>query len=47
MLKAFKYIAKGVAIIAHKLALLEKENAKLQAANKAATHHKSYKKKRI
>ena len=45
ILKAFKYIAKGVAIIAHRLALLKKENTKLWAANKAAIHYKSYKKK--
>ena len=47
MLKAFRHIAKGAAIIAHRLALLEKKNTKLQAANKAAICRKSYKKKQI
>jgi hypothetical protein len=34
---AFKKILKGVAIIAHKLVLAQKEIAKLKVANKAAT----------
>jgi hypothetical protein len=47
MLSALKHYAKGAAIVAHKLVLAQQENAKLQAANKAATQHKSHKRKRI
>jgi hypothetical protein len=44
---AFKKVLKGAAIIAHKLALALKENAKLKAANKAVIKQKSYKRKRV
>jgi hypothetical protein len=47
IVKAFKKVSKGAAIIAHKLVLAQQEIAKLQAANKAATRRKLYKRKRI
>lgn len=47
MVEAFKKVAKGAAIIAHKLVLAQQEIAKLRAANKAATRRKSHKRKRI
>ena len=40
IVKAVKKLAKGLEIIAHSLALTIKRNAKLKAANKAATQHK-------
>ena len=47
MVEAFKKLAKGAAVIAHKLALAQKENAELRAANKAATQRKSHKRKQL
>jgi hypothetical protein len=47
MVEAFEKLAKGAAVVAHKLALAQKEIAELQAANKAATQRKSHKRKRI
>jgi hypothetical protein len=44
---AFEKVLKGAAIIAYKLALALKENAKLKAANKAAIKRKLYKRKRV
>jgi hypothetical protein len=44
---AFKKLAKGAAIIAHKLVLAQKRNAKLKAANEAATRRRLYKRKRV
>jgi hypothetical protein len=44
---AFKKLAKGATIITHKLVLAQKRNAKLKAANKAATRRRSYKRKRV
>jgi hypothetical protein len=44
---AFKKLAKGAAIIAQKLVLAQKRNAKLKVANKAATRRRSYKRKRV
>jgi hypothetical protein len=43
IVKAFKKIAKGAAVIAHKLVLSQKRIAKLKAANKAATQRKLHK----
>jgi hypothetical protein len=37
MVEAFKKIAKGVAVVVHKLVLSQKRIAELKAANKAAT----------
>ena len=47
MLEAFGHMAKGAAMLAHKLALSEKRVAELQAANEAATRRRSHKRKRI
>jgi hypothetical protein len=47
MVVAFEKLAKGAAIIAHKLVLAQKRNAELEAANKAATRRKSHKRKRV
>lgn len=47
MLAAFEKVLKGAAIIAHKLALAQREIAKLKAANEAATRRKSYKRKQF
>ena len=47
MVEAFEKLAKGAAVVAHKLALLQKENAELRAANKAATQRKAHKRKRV
>jgi hypothetical protein len=47
MVDAFEKLAKGAAVVAHKLALAQKEIAELQTANKAATQRKSHKRKRI
>jgi hypothetical protein len=44
---AFEKLAKGAAIIAQKLVLAQKRNAKLEAANEAATRRRSYKRKRV
>jgi hypothetical protein len=44
---AFEKLAKGAAIIAHKLVLAQKRNAELEAANEAATRRRSYKRKRV
>jgi hypothetical protein len=44
---AFEKVLKGAAIIAYKLVLALKENAKLKAANKAAIKRKLYKRKRV
>lgn len=47
MVEAFKKLAKGAAIIAHKLVLAQKENAELRTANKAATRRRLHKRKRV
>jgi hypothetical protein len=47
MVEAFEKVAKGAAIIAHKLALAQQEIAELRAANEAATQRKSHKRKRV
>ena len=47
MVKAFKKVSKGAAIIAHKLVLAQQEIAELRAANEAALRRKSHKRKRI
>jgi hypothetical protein len=47
MVEAFEKVSKGAAIIAHKLALAQREIAELKAANEAATQRKSYKRKRV
>ena len=47
LVKAYKKVSKGAAIIAHKLVLAQQEIAKLQAANEAATRRESHKRKRI
>jgi hypothetical protein len=47
MVEAFEKLAKGAAVIAHKLVLAQKENAELRAANEAATRRKLHKRKRI
>jgi len=47
MVEAFEKMAKGAALVAHKLVLAQKQIAELQAANKAATRRKSHKRKRI
>jgi hypothetical protein len=47
MVKAFKKVSKGAAIIAHKLVLTQQEIAELRAANEAATRRKSHKRKRV
>jgi hypothetical protein len=47
MVEAFEKIAKGAAVVAHKLVLLQKRIAELEAANEAATQHKSHKRKRV
>ena len=47
IVEAFKKVLKGVAIIAHKLVLAQKEIAELKAANEAATRRKSHKRKRV
>ena len=44
---AFEKLAKGAAIIAQKLVLAQKRVSKLEAANKAATRRRSYKRKRL
>jgi hypothetical protein len=44
---AFEKLAKGAAIIAQKLVLLQKHISELEAANEAATRRKSHKRKRI
>jgi len=43
----FEHLAKGAALIAHKLVLAQKEIAELRAANEAATRRKSHKRKRV
>jgi hypothetical protein len=47
IVEAFEKVSKRAAIITHKLVLAQKEIAELQAANKAATRRRSYKRKRI
>jgi hypothetical protein len=47
IVKAFKKVSKGAAIIAHKLVLAQLEIAELRAANKAASRRKSHKRKQI
>jgi hypothetical protein len=47
MVEAFEKIAKGAAIVAHKLVLSQKRIAELEAANEAATRRKSHKRKRV
>jgi hypothetical protein len=47
MVVAFEKVSKGAAIIAHKLALAQREIAELKAANEAATRRKSHKRKRV
>ena len=45
MVKAFKKVSKGAAIIAHKLVLAQQEIAELRAANEAASRRKLHKRK--
>ncbi|KAH9859204.1 hypothetical protein J1614_012281 [Plenodomus biglobosus] len=47
MVEAFEKLAKGAAVVAHKLVLAQKQIAELQAANEASTRRKSHKRKRI
>jgi hypothetical protein len=47
IVEAVKKLAKGAEMMAHSLVLITKRNAELQAANKAATRRKSYKRKRV
>lgn len=47
MVEAFEKLAKGAAVVAHKLVLAQKENAELRAANEAAAQRKSHKRKRV
>ena len=47
IVEAFEKVAKGAAIIAHKLVLAQREIAELRAANEAAARRKSHKRKRI
>jgi hypothetical protein len=47
MVEAFEKVAKGAAIIAHKLALAQQEIAELRAANEAAMRRKLHKRKRV
>jgi hypothetical protein len=47
IVKAFKKIAKGAAVVAHKLVLSQKRFAELEAANEAATRRKLHKRKRV
>ena len=42
LVEHFEHLAKGAAVIAHKLVLAQKEIAELKAANEAATRRKSY-----
>jgi hypothetical protein len=45
MVEAFEKIAKGTAGVAHKLVLLQKRIAELEAANEAAMQRKPHKRK--
>ena len=47
MVEALEKLAKGAAVIAHKLVLASKQIAELQVANEAATRRKSHKRKRV
>jgi hypothetical protein len=47
LVEHFEHLAKGAAVIAHKLVLAQRENAELRAANEAATEIKSLKRKRV
>jgi hypothetical protein len=47
LVEHFEHLAKGAAVIAHKLVLAQKEIAELRAANEAATRRKSHKRKRV
>ena len=47
IVEAFEKLTKGAAAVAHKLALAQKENAELRAANKAAIQRKSHKRKQL
>jgi hypothetical protein len=47
IVKTFKKLVKGAVVITHKLMLVQREIAELQAANKAATRRKSHKRKRV
>jgi hypothetical protein len=47
LVEHFEHLAKGAALIAHKLVLAQKENAELRAANEAATRRKLHKRKRV
>jgi hypothetical protein len=47
MVDALEKLSKGAAYVAHKLVLLQKRIAELEAANEAATRRKSRKRKRI
>ena len=47
MVEAFEKVAKGAAIVAHKLVLAQKEITELRAANEAATRRKLHKRKRV
>ena len=47
MVEAVEKLAKGAEMMAHSLVLMTKRNAKLKAANEAATQRKSHKRKRV
>jgi hypothetical protein len=47
MVEAFEKIAKGAAVVVHKLVLLQKRIAELEAANEAAAQRKLHKRKRV
>ena len=47
IVEAVEKLVKGAEIIAHSLVLITKRNAELEAANKAATRCRLYKRKRI
>jgi hypothetical protein len=47
MVEAFEKIAKGAAVVAHKLVLSQKRIAELKAANEAVSRRKSHKRKHI
>jgi hypothetical protein len=47
MVVAFEKLAKGAAIIAHKLVLAQKRVSELETANQAATQRRSHKRKRV
>ena len=47
MVDALKKFTKGTEMMAHSMVLMQKRNLELQAANEAATQHKSHKRKQL